>query len=70
MIIEIHWSETNGGYNFEVYKDEGAMENGDSLSGGVCTGTEFDAVDMACDEASGVLLQHKSKEGEIHPYMA
>lgn len=51
--ITVDWSEANGGYNFDIYKGEVTPadiqngEQGDSIDGGLCTGTLLDAVDMA-----------------------
>lgn len=58
IILTIEWSETNNGYMYEIYPNEEAQENGDSLDGGLCTGSMIGALGMATDQA-GHLLEAK-----------
>jgi len=56
MIIEIHYSDTNDGYMYDIYENEEALTNGqDSLDGGICTGSSKQAIEMAGDMATKLL---------------
>jgi len=56
MIININYSEMNEGYMYDVYQSENDLSEGnDSLAGGLCTGTEQNALEMAMDCAKELL---------------
>lgn len=53
-IIEVHKSDDNGGYMFNVYRTLTDFENDNPADGGLCTGTYFDAVEMASNQAKSI----------------
>jgi hypothetical protein len=50
-IIEVHKSADNGGYMFNVYRTLTDFEDDNPADGGLCTGTYFNAIEMASNQA-------------------
>lgn len=58
LSINIYYSETNNGYMYNIYDavsfhDE--KDSGDSIDGGLCTGTIQDALNMAYESARNII---------------
>lgn len=51
MIIKIE-PHSEGGFSYDIYDNE---TDYDSLAGGICTGTIFNALEMAKDQADRLL---------------
>ena len=51
MIIKIE-PHSEGGFSYDIYDNE---TDNDSLDGGICTGTIFNALEMAKDQADRLL---------------
>lgn len=54
MIIKIWETEQGskrGGYMYDIFDAEEIDEDTDSDDGGICTGSEENAIKMACDQA-------------------
>ncbi len=64
MIIDIHFSQQNGGYDYSIYKDQEDFEEQDSLDGGQCDGSEQDALDMALSSAKELVAKERERIGE------
>ena len=47
--------QDGGGYMFDIWLDENAEEDEGSDDGGLCTGSYEDAIEMACEQAKGLL---------------
>ena len=55
MIIKIE-PHSEGGFSYDIYDSDRALEQGeDALDGGICTGTIFNALEMAKDQADRLL---------------
>jgi len=62
MKIKIWESEQDeGGYMFDIWVDADADERTDCDDGGFCTGSYQDAIDMACEQAKGLLKGKREK---------
>ncbi len=59
MCIKIFYSESNGGYNYDVYESETPDEDEESIDGGLCTGMFSDAVEMATQMAMEIAKRKK-----------
>lgn len=57
MLIKIEWSETNDGWMYDIYDSESDIEDGESIDGGLCTGTRMDAFEMAVQTAELLVPQ-------------
>jgi hypothetical protein len=56
MKIKIWESDQGeGGYMFDIWVDEDADESTDCDDGGFCTGSYQDTIDMACEQAKGLV---------------
>jgi hypothetical protein len=56
IIITIHHSDSNGGWDYSIYGGYDAYEEQDSLDGGICTSpTLLAALDMAFADAKAVV---------------
>lgn len=53
-IIEVHKSINDNGYMFNVYRTLVDFENDNPQDGGLCTGTYFDAIEMASNQAKAI----------------
>ncbi len=58
IAITISYSDSNGGYMYDIYKNAQAIEdNDDSIDGGLCTGSMLDAIDMAAGQAKQIIAK-------------
>lgn len=62
MKIKIWETEQDGGgCMFNIWLNEDADDDSECDDGGLCTGSDLDAIDMACGQAKN-LLEIKNKE--------
>lgn len=57
LSIDIYYSETNNGYMYNIYDtvSDNEKDSGDSIDGGLCTGTIQDALNMAYESARNII---------------
>lgn len=65
LSIDIYYSEGNNGYMYNVYDtvSDNQKDSGDSIDGGLCTGTIHDALNMAYESAK----QQLEKSSDENP---
>jgi len=66
MIIKIWETEQcGGGYMFSIWLDNDVEETEECDDGGICTGSYEEAIDLACEQATG-LVGKKTRFPELN----
>jgi len=47
---------SEGGYVYDIYESEDDFNDGNSVDGGLCTSTMINAIEMASEQAQGLLI--------------